>query len=561
MTCARPSAAMPTTLAGAPNASEQPSADMADSLGFTSFMADGFVASIVATTAEGEGESPRSATKSARRGRTTEDESAELLILAGLVQTWANIVPCPPAPLQIGPSEPTLSAKSFTSSLNITEPACSVVTQMEPSSGALPSSVAGALTPRPDSSSFTPAARLAAEPAGMAEAAAMPAVLADTNSVTWDTGAVLNGRFTSAPASSLAPILPATLESPPVSQFQPHLGGEQVEPAEAQVSTLPSGLGQESLSDEVATTAIDPRSLVIGPTVSRPGAKAGTASTRPLYSAAEMKFAGAAESHEISVTAVRAVRPVGTGTAEREHGMNHSTELKQFAGLERQDIPQPVVAFRAAASEPQQPSGARSPLAVGITELRPNAAVELASLMPPNGWGFHSAEEVVAPRGAGTSLPVPMDPLQSSMLKHVTELRHTGANEMAVVLKPDAETQLSLRLSLSRNGEVNVQARYERGDAQMLAANWGDIRHSLAQQGVRLGALEFSSDRSPDPFPRNPGSGGPSPDGQSSSQRRGQPWPETLDDLPLVGAITEPLLRRGVQRTPAGRSRRWESWA
>ncbi|MBI5799101.1 MAG: hypothetical protein HZA92_00035 [Verrucomicrobia bacterium] len=154
-----------------------------------------------------------------------------------------------------------------------------------------------------------------------------------------------------------------------------------------------------------------------------------------------------------------------------------------------------------------------------------------------------------------------MELLQSSLLKHVTELRHTGATEMAVVLRPDGETQLALRLTFSSSGEVTVQARCEQGDAQTLAANWGDIRHSLAQQGVRLGALEFSSERNPNTLNQQAGNGGPSPDGQPSSQRHGQPWPETLDDLPLVGSLTEPPARRGVQRLPAGRTRRWESWA
>lgn len=242
--------------------------------------------------------------------------------------------------------------------------------------------------------------------------------------------------------------------------------------------------------------------------------------------------------------------------------MKKAAEPKQFAGPAQQNLPEAAVAALDSGSDPLSRGRARSIPARELAEARTDSASPLASLLSSNQSGMFSREELGAlPAPVASNSATPAESLQSSVLKHVTELRHAGAAEMSVVLKPDAETQLSLRLSLGSNGEITVQARCEQGDAQLLAANWGDLRSSLAQQGVRVSALEFSHDRSPGACQPPAGNGGPSPDGRPASQRPGLPWPETLDDLPLAGSLTEPPARRGVQRPLAGRARRWESWA
>lgn len=283
---------------------------------------------------------------------------------------------------------------------------------------------------------------------------------------------------------------------------------------------------------------------------------------RPVHSAAEARFAPQSPSDSSAPAAAPPPFRAGTGTAELGDGMKNATEPKQFAGLAQQNLPEPGVAFLTAAPELLRRGGTRLVLAEGDARVRPDASSQLISFFASDQPVPSAPEEAgILPATLGVKPPSPAESLQASVLKHITELRHTGATEMAVVLKPDAETQLALRLTMGSNGEVLVQARCEHGDAQALAANWGEIRQSLAQQGVRLGALEFSPERGHDTFQPHAGNGGPSPDGQPSSQRHGQPWPETLDDLPLTGSLTEPLVRRGVPRPPAGRTRLLESWA
>lgn len=273
---------------------------------------------------------------------------------------------------------------------------------------------------------------------------------------------------------------------------------------------------------------------------------------RRFTSAAEMLFAAAEE------PSGGAAPSAGTSTAEQGGGMKQGTDQKQFAESGAQALPPEL-----AAAAPARRGGARSvPEDGGVPQSRVDVSTAFGSLpmLPPSGYfGLEELSEFSAPSGVGPqSVP---ELTQAGVMRHVTELRYSGATELAVVLKPDADTQIALRLTFNSNGEVSVQARCEQGDAQGLAANWGEIRHALAQQGVRLGALDFAPELKPENLTPRTGNGGPSPDGQPSSQRHGQPWPETLDDLPLVGSQTESPSRRGTQRLPAGRGRSWESWA
>ena len=308
--------------------------------------------------------------------------------------------------------------------------------------------------------------------------------------------------------------------------------------ASSSVQSLP-----EATVVAASTAAVSPQSESSEPRT--PLVRRFTSAAEMLFAAAEEPSGGAAPS-------------TGTGTAEQGGGMKQGTDQKQFAESGAQALPPEL-----AAAAPARRGGARSvPEDGGVPPSRMDVNTAFGSLpmLPPSGYfGLEELSEFSAPRGVGTqSVP---ELTQAGVMRHVTELRYSGATELAVVLKPDADTRIALRLTFNSNGEVSVQARCEQGDAQGLAANWGDLRHALAQHGVRLGALDLAPELKPENLTPRTGNGGPSPDGQPSSQRHGQPWPETLDDLPLVGSQTESPSRRGPQRLPAGRGRRWESWA
>jgi hypothetical protein len=79
--------------------------------------------------------------------------------------------------------------------------------------------------------------------------------------------------------------------------------------------------------------------------------------------------------------------------------------------------------------------------------------------------------------------------LVESIRTEVSSLRHRGEMNMTVVLRPDSGTQLSLDVSIGRDGTIHAQARCERGDFQMLNAQWPQLQQSLAAHGIRIADL------------------------------------------------------------------------
>ena len=79
--------------------------------------------------------------------------------------------------------------------------------------------------------------------------------------------------------------------------------------------------------------------------------------------------------------------------------------------------------------------------------------------------------------------------LVESIRTEVATLRQRNDNTMTVVLRPDSGTQLSVNLSIARDGSVHAQARFERGDFQSLQAQWPQLQQSLAAHGIRIADL------------------------------------------------------------------------
>lgn len=76
--------------------------------------------------------------------------------------------------------------------------------------------------------------------------------------------------------------------------------------------------------------------------------------------------------------------------------------------------------------------------------------------------------------------------------REVAQFKRFNAESMAVVLKPDGQTEIFLHLA-ARNGQIEIQARFERGDFAALSGQWTQLQQTLSQQGVRLGNLQEGS--------------------------------------------------------------------
>lgn len=141
---------------------------------------------------------------------------------------------------------------------------------------------------------------------------------------------------------------------------------------------------------------------------------------------------------------------------------------------------------------------------------------------------------------------------QELVVWHALRLRTSGADEMHVVLQPDADLQLSLYLQ-QRHGEVEARAVVERGNFEWLNRHWPELQQQLELRGVRLAPLAGA--------PLSFG-GGSTGFRHPSQHPHGQ---QTGDNVATASTLPATLLGSPPAAATASASgiapRRWEKWA
>ena len=250
----------------------------------------------------------------------------------------------------------------------------------------------------------------------------------------------------------------------------------------------------------------------------------------------------------------------GTGSAKDDNSMPKASPENQIAGGTVQKLPgggrtAPPAEFRAGEETLHEAAQQRSRFA------RPGGeTVSLTFGVSGSQPAIH--EHVEAPTPAGGAGRV-SEQLLLNLTREVAQFKRFNAESMAVVLKPDANTEIFLHLAM-RNGQVDVQARFERGDFSAISGQWQQLQQTMAQQGVRLSPLQDAQQQPQ----TNEGGTGQSQwgHGQPSKQRqegrddgRGA-VPSPLEDLAGAGAATEPLGTANRNRRARSRSI-LEAWA
>jgi hypothetical protein len=103
------------------------------------------------------------------------------------------------------------------------------------------------------------------------------------------------------------------------------------------------------------------------------------------------------------------------------------------------------------------------------------------------------------PESSGMRLPVAAEGVDARLVPtaarvetliqdHVFQLRQIGADSMTVLLKPDGQTELYLRLTM-HHGVVEARAELNGGDYSALNAHWPALQQKLAEQSIRVGPL------------------------------------------------------------------------
>jgi hypothetical protein len=113
------------------------------------------------------------------------------------------------------------------------------------------------------------------------------------------------------------------------------------------------------------------------------------------------------------------------------------------------------------------------------------AATAEAAVMLSN----RSVEHAFLPQTETSSAPpTPGQAVGRAVENAAVGLQHANATSLAVVLKPDANTEISLHLKL-QHGHFEAFAVLERGDFRSLHSEWAQLQGRLADQGIRLAPL------------------------------------------------------------------------
>jgi GTP cyclohydrolase II len=157
--------------------------------------------------------------------------------------------------------------------------------------------------------------------------------------------------------------------------------------------------------------------------------------------------------------------------------------------------------------------------------------------------GLAESQDIQAPK------PVKGIEVAEAIRTHVQILKSSGQEKLEVVLRPDAQTELRLHVE-KVNGEVLVQARCDRGDMARLESNWSAIQQTLANQGVRVEALQHGANLQNQPRDWNHSSGSPN---QQSARDHQKIFVEQKIESPK-GTRPKPTRANATVRG-------WQSWA
>jgi hypothetical protein len=251
------------------------------------------------------------------------------------------------------------------------------------------------------------------------------------------------------------------------------------------------------------------------------------------------------------------VGEAGTGSARIEIPMKPTIKTERNAEAAQNNLPRerflPEPASQRAEAALSRPMPVfrddRLPRASDVAELRSPA---IAAFRSAGGERIEDTVLFEPVRELGESR------LVTSVTDHVLAFRRIGAREVDVNIRPDANTEIALHMSL-RNGQVEVVARLERGDWQNVQLQWSGLQQQLSLQGIRVGQLAASQDGS-----QHQSMADHAMQHGFDRHHQQQPFdrsPESLDELPLVGSITEPLRGRHHAKATSSQRRGWEMWA
>jgi hypothetical protein len=247
----------------------------------------------------------------------------------------------------------------------------------------------------------------------------------------------------------------------------------------------------------------------------------------------------------------------GTRGALSSQEMKFTTEKNEIAGPAAQKVPSVSPKDDLSA---RRTDNSAAEVGSGLSGHKPDSIGSALVMDLPS---KSSELNIDAPKGTGAAQATDHSAAQAEHVghlldQHVVMMHQSGANKLAVSLKLDPNTELSLRLT-NHNGQIEASMRLERGIMPGLENHWRDLQESLARQNVQLLPLENKASARTTVFSSPSSTTSASSFNQSSQnpQRRNR---DTRQDLPLAGDVqTVSVTSKATTRTVSRQG--WESWA
>ena len=343
-----------------------------------------------------------------------------------------------------------------------------------------------------------------------------------------------------------APLVPHTSQSvPPSGEGKREEGQQNIAPGKTpDVSELqamlpesthlelqqPSGVQLLNQSNFAVPTTGEVSAALAG----RAGEAESSEAVAPSSGSAE---GGAAESATAVSVENPAPSPHGMSVALHKATMRPADEMNENSCPTEQNLPGMKASLR---------PGARDRFAAfGASQVR--VAGTGADITDPGvltGNRLHNPEPSAQfEKSAEPSAAAEM--VRRATVDAVAGLRQANEVPVSVLLKPDAQTELSLHFKLQR-GHLEAVAVLKQGDFSSLSSEWGQLQSRLAEQNIHLAPLIAQA--------RAATTGG----GQSFSGNR-QPDNSFSADIPQPRFASSPVRKPGKPAVSTATGREW--WA
>ena len=179
----------------------------------------------------------------------------------------------------------------------------------------------------------------------------------------------------------------------------------------------------------------------------------------------------------------------GTPPAEHSQTMQVLSEMNESADVVEQNLPTLPATMSVTAS------GATDRKVRGIVMETPSSLPAGTAEAIPGLVELSARRELTSAGDAAAPQAHVIEGVRRAIETATAGFKRSDGSSVAVEVRPDENTQFALHVKLL-HGRFEVMAILERGDFAAFSADWPQLQHRLAEQGVRLSPLASGGENS-----------------------------------------------------------------